>query len=173
MPAPKMAASASASGRWSPTWAPVANGLPVCAAGLAREAEVPRTAASVRAAAPAGYITRCGLHTAPLPAPCDPRQDALSPTTPSTAAGSRPRCDSGLWWERRIWLGVGGRKVEGGGAVRAAAGGGSVGGQWETQGAPGGLGGAKGGPAGGGRPVRNPRQPVPRFLRWVSGRPRS
>lgn len=54
-------------------WTLVANGLPVCAAGPAREPEVPWAAASVPAAAPAGYITGCGLRAAPLPAPCDPR----------------------------------------------------------------------------------------------------
>lgn len=56
-------------------------------------------------------------------------QDALSATTPSAAAGPRPRCGSGLWWECRTWLGVGVGRW-GGGAVRDAAGGGSVGSQW-------------------------------------------
>lgn len=64
----------------------VANGLPGCADGREREAEVPRAAACVRAAAPAGYITRCGLRAAPLPGSLR-LQDALSPTKPSAAAG--------------------------------------------------------------------------------------
>uniref|UniRef100_A0A8C0SVZ8 N-alpha-acetyltransferase 60 n=2 Tax=Canis lupus familiaris TaxID=9615 RepID=A0A8C0SVZ8_CANLF len=76
--------------RRRPTWGPAANGLPACAAGPAREAEVPRAAASVSAAAPAGYITRLGLRAAPRLG-CLRPQDALSPTTASAAAGSRPR----------------------------------------------------------------------------------
>ncbi|XP_049981924.1 N-alpha-acetyltransferase 60 isoform X1 [Alexandromys fortis] len=83
---------ASASGKAAPRGA-AANDLPGCAAGGAREAEVPR-----------GRLLRpgcgpCRLHNpsrgvggpaVPRPASRLP-QDVLSPATPSAAAGSRPR----------------------------------------------------------------------------------
>lgn len=57
-----------------------------------RKPEVPRAAASVPVAAPAGYITRCGTRAVLLRGALR-SQDVLSPETPSAAAGSRPRCE--------------------------------------------------------------------------------
>lgn len=68
-----------------------ANDLPGCAAGGAREAEVPRGRLPCPGCGP------CRLHNLSRGDPAVPRpasrlpQDALSLATPSAAAGSRPR----------------------------------------------------------------------------------
>lgn len=65
--------------------------------------------ASVPAAAPTGYITPLRVPRGPTSGSLKP-QDALIPTMPSAAAGSRPRwgpSGSGLWWKRRTQLGAG------------------------------------------------------------------
>lgn len=89
-----------------------ANELPACAAGRSREAEVPRAAASVPAAAPAGYITVAGGWGFPgsptlgfsAPSGCAEHRDALrwplAPAQGETTAQGLGGAGTG-WWVGR------------------------------------------------------------------------